>query len=258
MSDSTFLTRVELYNYKSIAYCDVELGPLMFLVGPNGAGKSNFLDALRFVSDALNNSLDHAMRERGGFHEVLRRWENERPSLSIRLHFRLPTGASGYYFLHIGWYMDYKYQLQTEECHFASGDDGTPETYYRVKDGNVESSEGIMPAASSDRLYLVAASGIPAFRPVYDALAGMAFYNLNPESLRVPQKPANDEVLSRNGDNIVSVFARMEKQSPEREQRIVDYLAAVVPGIRARERKAPRRLRDAAISSANFQPGLCQ
>ena len=39
MSETTFLTRVTLENYKSIRACDVRLGPLMFLVGPNGAGK---------------------------------------------------------------------------------------------------------------------------------------------------------------------------------------------------------------------------
>ena len=45
MSDTTFITRVLLKNYKSIAACDVRLRPLVFLVGPNGSGKSNFLDA---------------------------------------------------------------------------------------------------------------------------------------------------------------------------------------------------------------------
>ena len=66
MKNSTFITRVSLRNYKSIAACDVQLQPLTFLVGRNGAGKSNFLDALRFVADALNSSLDHAIRARGG------------------------------------------------------------------------------------------------------------------------------------------------------------------------------------------------
>ncbi len=66
MADSTFLTLVRLKNYKSIGACDVELGPLTFLIGPNGSGKSNFLDALRFVADGLRNSLDHALRDRGG------------------------------------------------------------------------------------------------------------------------------------------------------------------------------------------------
>ena len=42
------ISRVRIENYKSIARCDVRLGPLTFLVGRNGAGKSNFLDALRF------------------------------------------------------------------------------------------------------------------------------------------------------------------------------------------------------------------
>ena len=54
MENSTFIRRVVLKNYKSIAACDVQLHPLMFLVGRNGAGKSNFLDSLRFVADALN------------------------------------------------------------------------------------------------------------------------------------------------------------------------------------------------------------
>jgi AAA domain, putative AbiEii toxin, Type IV TA system len=71
--NARLLTRVVLKNYKSIAACDVELASLVFLVGPNGAGKSNFVDALRFVADALRGSLDHALRERGGIKEVRRR-----------------------------------------------------------------------------------------------------------------------------------------------------------------------------------------
>jgi len=40
------------------------VGQLTFLVGPNGSGKSNFLDALRLVADALNTTLEQALRER--------------------------------------------------------------------------------------------------------------------------------------------------------------------------------------------------
>ena len=60
------LTRVSLRNYKSIPSCQINMAPLTILVGSNGAGKSNFLDALRFTSQALRFSLDHALRERGG------------------------------------------------------------------------------------------------------------------------------------------------------------------------------------------------
>jgi predicted ATPase len=36
-----WLSRVRVTNYRSIADCDVTLGPLTLLVGPNGTGKSN-------------------------------------------------------------------------------------------------------------------------------------------------------------------------------------------------------------------------
>jgi predicted ATPase len=60
-----FITRVRLRNYKSIASCDVRLGPLTILVGPNGSGKSNFLDALAFLARALETTPGEAINERG-------------------------------------------------------------------------------------------------------------------------------------------------------------------------------------------------
>ena len=90
MKDSTFITRVILKNYKSIAACDVQLQPLTFLVGRNGSGKSNFLDSLRFVADALNFSLEHAIRDRGGINDVRRRSRGHPNHFSIRLEFALP------------------------------------------------------------------------------------------------------------------------------------------------------------------------
>ena len=102
MRDATFLRRVVLQNYKSIAGCDVQLGPLTFLVRPNGAGKSNFLDALRFVADALRTSLDHALRDRGAITDV-RRQDSDHPThFGMRLHLILRNGESGHYALRIG------------------------------------------------------------------------------------------------------------------------------------------------------------
>jgi predicted ATPase len=68
-----FVQTVSITNYKSISRCRVSLGPLTFLVGPNGSGKSNFLDALRFVADSLNTTLEQSLRDRGGIQSVRRR-----------------------------------------------------------------------------------------------------------------------------------------------------------------------------------------
>src|SRR5271155_3856270 len=95
VTDSTFITRVSLRNYKSIAACDVRLRPLVFLVGQNGSGKSNFLDALRFVADSLNTSLDHALRDRGGIREVRRRSGGHPTHFGVSLDLRLRDGRTG-------------------------------------------------------------------------------------------------------------------------------------------------------------------
>src|SRR3989337_1093526 len=102
MNGSVLITRVVLKNYKSIATCSVPLRSLVFLVGQNGSGKSNFMDALRLVSESLNTSLDHALRERGGINEVRRRSAGHPTHFGIRLEFSLFDGSTGFYAFRVG------------------------------------------------------------------------------------------------------------------------------------------------------------
>ena len=150
MKDSTFITRVVLKNYKSIAACDVQLQPLTFLVGRNGSGKSNFLDALRFVADALNSSLDHAVRDRGGINDVCRRSRGHPNHFSIRLEFALPEGFTGHYALQIRKRPPGGYEVQTEECSVENKSRLTSEACFRVESGTVtDTSVEVAPAAVS-------------------------------------------------------------------------------------------------------------
>src|SRR3954452_13809848 len=168
MRDSTFLTRVLLENYKSIARCDVSLSSLTFLAGPNGSGKSNFLDALRFVTDALRTALDHAVRDRGGVKEILRRSSTNPPDhFGVRLEFALPTGQRGFYSFRIAALREAGYEVQREECLITAPEGQEAAAHYRVEHGAVVStSVPVAPAASTDRIYLVNASGLPEFRPI--------------------------------------------------------------------------------------------
>src|SRR5215831_5066358 len=135
VADPTFMTRVVLKNYKSIAACDVRLRPLVFLVGPNGSGKSDFLDALRFVSDALNSSLDHALRDRGGIKEVRRRSGGHPNHFSISLEFQLPDGTAGLYAFRIGARPHGAYEVQSEECRLRRPIALSPQIHYQVSAG---------------------------------------------------------------------------------------------------------------------------
>lgn len=238
MSATTFLQRVVLKNYKSIAACDVRLGPLMFLVGPNGAGKSNFLDALRFVADALRTSLDHALRDRGGIKEVRRRSGGHPTHFAIRLDFGLNSGATGHYAFRIGARPQGGYEVQNEECVVRGPEALAPEAHFHVRSGEVIStSVPIAPAAVIDRLYLVNASGLSEFRPVYEAFSHMGFYNLNPDRIRDLQPPDAGELLARDGSNLASVLGQLTLNNMTTKQRIEEYLAKVVPGVHGVEVK---------------------
>ena len=234
-----FLTHVKLIDYKSIAAADVRLPQVSFLVGPNGSGKGNFLDALRFVADALNTSLDQALRVRGGVELVQRKpsADGRRP-FGLRLQFELGT-CSGWYALAIRGRAGDGYEICREECRLAERR-GTGERFFRVERGRViDASISNAPAAAEDRLYLVTASGLKEFRPAFDALAGMRFANPIPERMRPIQAPGNASSLNRDCGNAASVLGGLEKRFPAAKRRIDEYLGCIVPGI-VETRRSPK------------------
>ena len=236
MTDSAFIRRVVLRSYKSIAKCDIRLQPLTYLVGQNGAGKSNFLDALHFVRDSLAGSLDNALSERGGLDEVRRRSSGHPNHIGIRLEFRLRDGREGWYAFSIGALASGGYEVQNEDCVITGIGKGP---FFRIVKGQVrDTSEATFPSVTSDRLALVAASGFTAFRPVFDALTAMGFYNLNPKMMRELQKPQDGRLLKPVGENIASVISHLKRVAPDRLTAIREYLVSVVPTVQGLERKA--------------------
>lgn len=240
MSTSTFITRVVLRNYKSIGQCDVRLQPLTYLVGANGSGKSNFLDALHLVRDALAGSLDNALNERGGLSEVRRRSRGRPTNFGIRLDFVLPDGQRGDYAFRVGAVASGGYEVLTEECRFGPLDHGLwiPRAFFRVERGQCTAgSEPTFPNVTSDRLALVAVSGLTVFRPVFDALTSMGFYNLNPKLMRELQKSQDGRLLKPAGENITSVIGHLERVAADQMAIIQEYLQSVAPMVHGVERK---------------------
>lgn len=229
MTDTRFITRVVLKNYRSIAHCDVSLKPLTYLVGPNGSGKSNFLDALRLVSDALNTTLDHALRDRNGIQEVRRRSTGHPRNLEIKLFFRDRSEGAGRYSFEIAAKPQGGFEVRREEC-VVNGFFDTSASYKIERGSVVQSSIQNPPATADDRLYLVNMSGLPEFRRIYENLSHMGFYNLNPESIRDLQSPDTGDLLLRDGGNIASVVRQLE-QYPDLKSRIEEFLSRVVPGV---------------------------
>lgn len=235
---SPFLKRLRLKHFKSIAKCDVNLAPLSVLVGRNGAGKSNFLDALRFVTDSLDTSLDHAVKSRGGIDEVRRRSTGHPHNFGIELEINLPHYRTAIYGFEISARKGGSFAVKTEVLKlYTSGTEKLIAFFDRQGD-EVRASVDTPPPILGDRLYLVNASGLPAYRDVYDALLSMGFYNFNPDSMKELQSPHAGEILHRDGANIASVVGRLIKERPETITRLHEYLENIVPGISSVERVA--------------------
>jgi predicted ATPase len=245
MRAAPFVRRLRLRNYKSISQCDVEFGPLTLLVGRNGSGKSNFLDALRFVADGLNLSLDHAVKSRGGIDAVRRRSTGHPHNFGIDLELQVADDEFANYGFEIAAQPQGGLRVKEERLIINRGG-GKARAGFHIVDGelqreaehpllprgngHVTTHEG-MPPVLPDRLYLVYAAGLPQFRAVYDGLLAMGFYNLNPEAMKELQAPDAGELLRRDGSNIASVVARLAKEKSNIMERIKGYLSHIVEDI---------------------------
>lgn len=233
-----FLRRVRIRNYKSIGICALSLRPLTVLVGRNGSGKSNFLDALQFVADSLRHSLDLAIQSRGGIVDVRRRSTGHPRNFAVEVEISLPGYRFGRYGFEIGARRDGGFAVKFERLQIFDGGGHTTASFLREGAHLTDASVERMPPILEDRLYLVNAAGLPEFRPVYDALLAMGFYNLNPESIKELQSPDAGDLLRPDGGNLASVVARLSAERPEAMERIRAYLTSIIPEITRLDRVA--------------------
>lgn len=241
--DRFHITRVRLRHYRSIAACDVALGPIALLVGANGSGKSSFLDSLRLVSDGLQTTLDHALRDRGGVAEVRRRSPGHPTHFGVKIDFQTPR-STGTYGFQVAAVKGGDFRVSHEDCEVRSLDsveDGAlvgGTARFRIRDGKLSgSSEAVMPPPPGrDRLYLVTASGLPAFREVFDGLSAVNVYNINPEAMRRLQTPDAGDLLRRDGSNVASVLEKLRREEPAIKERVEAYLQRIVLGVEGVDR----------------------
>jgi predicted ATPase len=227
--------RVILRNYKSCAACDVTLGALAVLVGPNGSGKSNFIDALHFVKDALSHTVEFALQERGGIDNVRRRSGGRPNDPGIHLELDLPNGIRASYAFELGAKADGGFVVKRERCRIDRGElvHGGGPVEFDIRAGKVESSTlPIDNALAPDRLALVSVSGRAEFRPLFDALCGMAFYALSADRMRALQRTDPGLALGPDGGNVAAVLREMRRLGKrEPLSSIREYLAIISPGI---------------------------
>ncbi|MFH1927732.1 MAG: AAA family ATPase [Chloroflexota bacterium] len=246
MARRATLTEIQIRNYKNIKAAAVGLQALTVLVGPNGAGKSNFVDALSFVADCLNHSVQLAFANRGGIAAV-RRKSRGRPPTHIGLSFRIDLGDDvlADYAFEIAARPGEAFSVARERCvvQTITG----PRHEFEVKSGHfVREVPGIRPVIKPDRLALTMVSGVEEFRPVYDFLTGIRRYSLHPHRMAELQNPdpGEGQELLPDGSNAAAVLRRIKDLSPSNGQvyeRICRLLSRIVPGTTRVEAKSQGR-----------------
>ena len=215
MEDRPVITRVVLENFRSIAFCDVRLGPLSILVGPNGAGKSNFLDALRFLSKIVYAPLASAIQERGGFSRLCYRAGPLACSLGFRIEFKA-EGADGYYSVRA---------MEDDEAGSSFGREGST---IRQQLGRPRFDTADSPSGSKSHLRLLQD---PAFDLVLELIRRFRFYHFNPATLRSPAPQSAEDLLNSDGSNLPNVLNHIFQRRRPVYDRINQYLQVINPSI---------------------------
>ena len=224
------ITQVQVRNYRSLAQVVVNLESLTILVGPNGAGKSNCVDALRFVSDALNTTLELALKQRGGINAVRRRSKGHPTHFGVRVKMKWDNGRGAVYAFQVSALPQGDFAVKREMGKIW-GSVFMPPHQFSVENGVLTTNvHGLRPKIEKDRLALTVLSAAEELRPLYDLLTQMRFYSLVPDKIRELQEPDPGQALKRDGSNAAAVLREIEKKSPGDYERLCRLLAKVVPG----------------------------
>lgn len=243
-----FVRRVRVRGFRSIAECDVSLEPLTVLLGFNASGKTNFLDALRFVRDALFRTPQQAVERRGGFEALLHRTPNRTAeSLEVRLVLGLRMPDAGE--------VEAGYELEI-------GPDPTGEVPLLVlretaavelPDSRVSVEQDRSTRTSRLRLPASTIDDESPLAILEAALRSMRFYELESGKLTELEEATPGQLyLGQAGEQLGPVLGELARKDPAGKERLDAYLSALVPGaVGVDERREGRY----STVQARFQAG---
>jgi len=251
------LLGIKIENFKSLA--DVSLGqvgydqgeplpPLSCFIGPNGCGKSTLLDAFGFIADCLEEGVEDACDKphRGGFARL--RTQGRSGPIRFELYYREKANARPITFrFAITEQGGVPVVVEETLLQRRKGQKhGRPFAFLRLKEGRGrvwagETTEDEEGAKRIDfELDDVSRLGITTLGQLkeHPRIVGLRSYISSwylsyfiPDAARQLPPIGAQRHLDRTGANLGNVVQYLERSHPRRFRRVLDRIAAKIPGI---------------------------
>ena len=212
---------LRLRNYLSVQDESLRLSRFNVLIGTNASGKSNLINALSFLSDALQHDFGFAISVRGGFVHLACKASR---ATSVRV---VAT------FKDADWSFKWSVELSRERVGYSVREevhrfreDEPPQQilssrkgegwWWSGEEGRVNLSE------RSHRCALAAAAADAAFpaRAVAAFVRGWGFFDPNPGTLRRTSLVGESPALGSYGQNLAARLHALRETDPDRFDRI--------------------------------------
>ena len=234
------------------------LTPFTVVIGKNGVGKSTLFDAFGFVADCLSTDVETACdsKQRGGYERMLSRGTNG--PIHFEIYYREGSGERPItYELSIAVESNGRPFVQSEilKQRRKGQKHGRPFPFLRLEYGKgtvwsgeeaVEGENEESGSRSDVELTDLRQLGIstlgtlkehPRIKRFRDFLKGWYLSYFHPDSARSLPSAGPQKHLNVHGDNLGNVVQFLEREHKDRFKRILDRIAAKIPGIKTIDTK---------------------
>ena len=225
------LLKLHARHYRSLLDQTIELNDFNLFIGSNAAGKSTILDALRFLSEAVQaRDFREPVFTRGGFIHLA--WKGAGPQQKIELKVHLENAGRRFEWeIHL---VRRRFGFHTEECVTEMHQDSPPERLLEAEIGSgwwwsgEQGKVALKQGPTSCALTAAAADASFPARDVAEFISRWGFFDPHPFLLRRDWTGLDSARFDHYGRNLSGTLHALNTASPETFNRVVETTRSIL------------------------------
>lgn len=259
----SMISEIEIQGFKSFGSPGekIKLQNLNFLVGANASGKTNFINALKFIKNGILRDFEFAVEDLGGVQEICNKLLHQKkdekhirikvrflPKIRIRTKERTWNIASFDYMVLVNLGKDNVIPEIVDERFFTTFEDHRVKKQFKLIRNKMTlkiqdpiwNPRGRFKVEVPHQEKSRSGVGVGFFAPpctiFRDQISGWKFFNINPETARIPCRELSEPELGHAGENLAVILHKLEQKQKNEERKdfdgVVRGLTGVVPGFK--------------------------